>query len=75
MVKMSYTKAMKHWKNHNKDKFHQQCSGYSFGRADKFGVRCCGTCTKTECENRRIDLTKNWWCEEHKGTDENIKYI
>ncbi len=24
----NYTQYMKHWKNHNKDKYFQQCSGY-----------------------------------------------
>lgn len=26
---MSYTQAMKHFKNHRKDRFYQQCSGYA----------------------------------------------
>ena len=26
---MSYNQAMNHWRNHRKDKFYQQCSGYS----------------------------------------------
>lgn len=26
---MSYKKAIKHWKNHRKDMYYQQCSGYS----------------------------------------------
>ena len=26
---MSYAQYMKHWKNHKKDRFYQQCSGYA----------------------------------------------
>lgn len=70
-----YEQHMKHCSNHRKDKFYQQCSGYSsFGRT--YDKMCCNNCMNKECTERsEIFGNENKWCDHHIGIDKNVIYV